>query len=73
MQEAADQRGMLEWMDHPQYGRIAAARSPLRFEGAPQMPLTPSDALGQHNEEIYRGWLGLTREEYERLEREEVI
>jgi len=66
-------RGMLQWMEHPQYGRIAAARSPLNFDGVPPMPLKPSAALGAQNVEIYSGWLGLSQAELEQLQREEVI
>jgi CoA:oxalate CoA-transferase len=66
-------RQALEWMDHPLYGRVVLPNSPLRFEGTPLMPLEPSGRLGEHNEEIYGEWLGLSREEIERLAREEVI
>ena len=66
-------RGMLQWMEHPQYGRIAAARSPLRFDGVPLMPLEPSAKLGAQNTEVYCGWLGLSQAELEQLQREEVI
>lgn len=66
-------RGMLQWMDHPQYGRIAAARSPLRFDDVPLMPLIPSAKLGAQNAEVYSGWLGLSKTELEQLQREEVI
>ena len=66
-------RGMLEWMQHPQYGRIAAARSPLRFGDAPLMPLVPSAELGAHNREVYCEWLGLSQAEVECLQKDEVI
>ena len=33
----------------------------------------PAPALGQHNEEIYRGLLGFSKEEMERLKKEGVI
>lgn len=66
-------RGMLQWMDHPQYGRIAAARSPLRFDDVPLMPLIPSAKLGAQNADVYSGWLGLSKPELEQLQREEVI
>ncbi|MCX7138975.1 MAG: CoA transferase [Proteobacteria bacterium] len=66
-------RGMLEWMNHPQYGRIAAARSPLQFEGVPRMPLTPSSKLGAQNSEVYSGWLGLSPAELEQLRKDETI
>ena len=66
-------RGMLEWMDHPQYGRIAAARSPLRFENQELTKLKPSADLGAHNHEVYGEWLGISDEELEKLKSEKVI
>lgn len=67
------ERGMLEWMEHPKYGRIAAARSPLRFENQGLTQLKPSAELGEHNHEIYGEWLGISKEELERLKLEKVI
>jgi len=54
-------------------GRIVAARSPLRFGDAPLMPLVPSAELGAHNREVYCDWLGLSQDEVERLQKDEVI
>jgi CoA:oxalate CoA-transferase len=71
--EHLHQRGMLSWLDHPRVGRIAAPNSPLRFDGTPPMPLTPSGALGIHNREIYQDWLGLSEEEVAELEQDEAI
>lgn len=67
------ERGMLEWMDHPKYGRIAAARSPLRFENQGLTKLEPSAELGEHNHEVFGGWLGIPDEELEKLKLEKVI
>jgi crotonobetainyl-CoA:carnitine CoA-transferase CaiB-like acyl-CoA transferase len=67
------QRGMLEWMNHPKYGRIAAARSPLRFGGQGLNQLVPSAELGAHNQEVYGDWLGIPSDELERLQKEGVI
>jgi len=67
------QRGMLEWMDHPKYGRIAAARSPLRFQHQGLTDLSPSAGLGEHNSEVYEGWLGISKDEVEQLKRDHVI
>jgi formyl-CoA transferase len=64
---------MLEWMEHPQYGRIAAARSPLRFEKQTLKKLKPSAELGANNDEVYGEWLGLSREELAVLKAEKVI
>ncbi len=67
------ERGMLEWIDHPDLGRVVVPASPLRFHGADRVPTTPSPKLGQHNEEIYGGWLGLSTAEIERLRLDGVI
>ena len=39
-------RGALEWIDHPDYGRIVVQQSPLRYDGVPLRPLEPSRSLG---------------------------
>lgn len=56
-------RGMLEWVDHPELGRVVLPSSPLRLHGACRPETVPSPALGQHNDEIYGGLLGLTAQE----------
>jgi CoA:oxalate CoA-transferase len=67
------ERGMLEWIDHPQFGRIVVPNSPLRIHGTDQVPNVPSPRLGQHNHEILGGMLNLTTEEILRLELDGVI
>ena len=67
------ERGMLVWQDHPQMGRIVVQRSPMRYEGAPPTPLTPSAALGEHNRAVYVDWLGLDETELTALIEDEVI
>jgi CoA:oxalate CoA-transferase len=66
-------RGMLREIDHPEIGRITVPHSPLRFDGESGADLRPSPALGQDNEAVYCDWLGLSHEELEELEREEVV
>jgi crotonobetainyl-CoA:carnitine CoA-transferase CaiB-like acyl-CoA transferase len=56
-------RGMLEWIDHPELGRIVVPNSPLRFHGADRVLTVPSPRLGEHNAEIYGDWLGLSEAE----------
>ena len=67
------QRGMLEWIDHPEVGRIAVQNSPLRFHGSPLMPVEPSAGLGAHNREVYGDWLGIPAQELDAMERDGVI
>ncbi len=57
------ERGMLEWIEHDEIGPLVVPNSPLRFHGADKAETTPSPKLGQHNAEIYGGWLGLSAEE----------
>jgi CoA:oxalate CoA-transferase len=45
----------------------------LRFHGADKVATTPSPKLGQHNAEIYGGWLGFSAEEIAELARDGVI
>ena len=47
--------------------------SPLRFHGADKVETTPSPKLGQHNAEIYGGWLGLSQDEIAALKSDAVI
>jgi CoA:oxalate CoA-transferase len=53
------ERGALQWVEHPLYGRMPLPKSPLRFSDAPQPPLEPSGAAGRDNAEVYGRWLGL--------------
>jgi CoA:oxalate CoA-transferase len=66
-------RGMLERIDHPELGNIVIPTTPLRLHGADKVPTTPSPIVGQHNEEIYGGWLGLSADEILALKQQGVI
>jgi crotonobetainyl-CoA:carnitine CoA-transferase CaiB-like acyl-CoA transferase len=57
------ERGMLEWIDHPELGSIVVPTTPLRLHGLPTVPTVSSPSLGEHNNEIYGGWLGLSKAE----------
>lgn len=66
-------RGSLQWIDHPDLGRVVLPHSPLVFEGEARRPLQPSDRLGASNEAVFGTWLGHSRDELARLAREGVI
>ncbi|MBV8779741.1 MAG: CoA transferase, partial [Alphaproteobacteria bacterium] len=53
------ERGMLRRVEHPELGDIVVPTNPLRLHGLPPAPLLPSPRVGEHNAEIYGGWLGL--------------
>jgi crotonobetainyl-CoA:carnitine CoA-transferase CaiB-like acyl-CoA transferase len=67
------ERGMLEWIDHPELGRIVVPTTPLRIHGTDKVPTVPSPLIGEHNDEIYGGWLGLSAAEIDGLRQEGVI
>ena len=50
-------RGALNWVEHPQLGRVVLPSSPLRLHGAAPVERKPSPQLGEHNDEIL-DWLG---------------
>ncbi|MDR3534534.1 MAG: CoA transferase [Rhodopila sp.] len=60
------ERGMLERIEHPSLGSIIVPNSPLRLHGADRVAPVPSPSLGQHNLDVYGGWLGLDVEELKR-------
>ncbi len=66
-------RGSLQWVDHPELGRVVLPHTPLVVEGTPRRPLEPSLPLGASNEEIFQGWLGRSAEEFTTLKSEGVI
>jgi CoA:oxalate CoA-transferase len=66
-------RGSLQWIDHPELGRVVLPHTPLMLEGVPRRPIEPSLPLGASNEEIVTGWLGHSRDEYEALKAEGVV
>lgn len=66
-------RGSLQWMDHPQFGRVCLQHSPIRMEDTPLLPLRPSGRLGEDNAEVFGRWLGHDAAELESLARDKVI
>jgi formyl-CoA transferase len=56
-------RGSLQWIDHPDLGRVVLPHSPLVFDGAARRQIEPSRPLGASNEEVYGDWLGHSPEE----------
>ena len=67
------ERGMLERIDHPELGEIVVPTTPLRLHGTDKVETLPSPTIGQHNDEIYGGWLGLSAAEIAKLKESGVI
>jgi CoA:oxalate CoA-transferase len=51
-------RGSLQWIDHPELGRVVLPHSPLVFDGTQRRPVEPSLPLSAGNDEVIRDWLG---------------
>ena len=62
------ERGFFEELAHPEAGTHRYPGLNLRLSRTPNHLRTPPPLLGEHNEEVYRHLLGLSEEEYARLE-----
>ena len=60
-------RGSLETVDHPEYGSMPAAASPLRFDGQASRPRRHSVPLGADSEDILKRFLDLDDGQIETL------
>jgi CoA:oxalate CoA-transferase len=56
-------RGSLQWVDHPDLGRVVLPHTPMHFENAERIPLQPSGGLGRDNRAVFGEWLGHSDEE----------
>jgi formyl-CoA transferase len=66
-------RGSLQWIDHPDLGKVVLPHSPLVFEGIERRPIEPSLPLGASNEAVFGDWLGHSPEELVELKKDGVI
>ncbi len=58
---------------HPEYGDLRMQNIAPKLSETPGTIRSVAPALGQHNEEVYRGLLGITPERREELRRKQVI
>jgi CoA:oxalate CoA-transferase len=66
-------RGSLQWIDHPDLGRVVLPHSPFVFEGTERRPIEPSLPLGASNEAVFGKLLGHSDDELKAYEKEGVI
>jgi len=66
-------RGSLQWIDHPELGRVVLPHSPLVFDGSERKPIEPSLPLGSSNYDVFGQWLGHSRDELTKFEADGVI
>ena len=51
--------GMLREVDHPTAGKVRMAGLPVKFSETPASIRLAPPLLGEHNEQVLKGWLGL--------------
>ena len=59
-------RGVVEEIDHPQRGKVVLPGDPIKMSGS-QVKVRHSPLLGESNQEIFGGLLGLSENEIEAL------
>lgn len=58
---------------HPDFGELKMQNVAPKLSRTPGRVRSPSPQLGEHNEEVYRGLLGMSAQEYEALKASKVI
>ena len=71
--EHMHERGMLEWVEHPELGRVVMPTTPLRLHDSAVAPFKPSPRLGQHNADVLGEMLGLSTDDVAALKAEGVL
>jgi formyl-CoA transferase len=64
-------RGIMQTMQHPR-GPMKMPTFPVRFDGAPPR-VTPAPLLGEHNTAVLGEWLGMSKDDVEKLKRDRVL
>ncbi|MBE2277535.1 MAG: CoA transferase [Rhodobacteraceae bacterium] len=62
------ERGTLRRIEHPDLGNVVLPAGPMIFPGSERTELSPSKAAGADNHLVYSDWLGLSAEEFARLQ-----
>ena len=65
--------GLMVGIDHPEVGSREVAGLPGRFTAMPRYAYGPAPLLGQHNQEVLCGLLGVSDSDLDRLQREQVV
>ncbi len=68
-----ESRGFFVEIEHPLAGRLPYPGAPFRMSQTPWQVVRPAPLLGEHNDEVYLGRLGLSKEEMARLREGGVI
>jgi crotonobetainyl-CoA:carnitine CoA-transferase CaiB-like acyl-CoA transferase len=66
-------RGLVARPEHPRLGAVPVFAHPIKLADTPGEVRAPAPMLGEHNQKVFRGLLGLSAEEIERLSAEGII
>jgi len=66
-------RDMVQFMEYPNLGEVPVPGIPIKLSLSPGSLRTPAPQLGEHNEEIYCGLLGMSTDQFLRLKESGVI
>ncbi len=68
-----NERGLFVKVDHPKSGTETFYGIPLKLSDTPGAVRSSGPMLGQHNEYVFKGLMGLSDDEFNRLREEKVI
>ncbi len=71
--QIAGARNMFPTIEHPTVGKVTITNNQLKFTNHPADACKSAPLLGQHNEDIYCGLLGLDKKAFEVLQENHVI
>ncbi len=66
-------RGFFAEVEHPEAGKLKYPTVPYKFSETPSKVERAAPLLGQHNESVYCGWLGYSKEELVKLKESGII
>lgn len=66
------ERGVMTTVNHPQRGEVIVSGWPLNMSDT-KVPIKSSPLHGEHNEDIYGGWLGYSAEEVKAVKERDII
>ena len=71
--EHIQEREMVAEVDHPEAGKVKLFGVAVKHSHTPGKVRSPAPLMGQHNDEVYGGQLGLSEEELNLLKGDEII
>jgi formyl-CoA transferase len=66
-------RNAIVSVPHPDFGELRMQNVAPRLSESPASIRTPSPAVGEHNEDVFLGLLGMPRARFDRLKEQKVI